>query len=299
MVLLSSDVGMREDARSSVGPVRMALDHSDFSADRRIAALDVADPITANAAIPYADVPIEEALGVNLLSARYDEVAKGSALECLTAAIYYEAGYEPMQGLRAVAQVVLNRVRHPLFPNSVCGVVYQGSERRTGCQFTFTCDGSLARPAPPAAWEKARLVAKQSLSGGVEPSVGMATHYHANYVVPYWAPSLDKIATVGSHIFYKWKGTLGRRVAFSQIPVADNMVSTPSIPDIAQFDQLLEQSVPARIVAPSAMEPVPQPLREGPAPKADSKAGSPLVVDREIGRLVADEKAGTLLLDGQ
>ena len=131
------------------------------------------------------------------------------ALECLTAAIYYEAASEPDQGQRAVAQVVLNRVAHPSFPNTVCGVVYQGSERSTGCQFSFTCDGALARVPSKFFWERAREVAASALSGYVEPSVGLATHYHTNAVHPYWAPSLHFITTIGAHRFYSLMGRAG------------------------------------------------------------------------------------------
>ena len=128
------------------------------------------------------------------------------ALECLTSAIYYEAGQESLAGQQGVAQVVLNRVRHPAFPSSVCGVVYQGSTRATGCQFTFTCDGSLARAPERSSWNRGREVAKAALSGFVQPSVGNATHYHANYVAPYWAPTLAKTAAIGAHLFYRWSG---------------------------------------------------------------------------------------------
>ena len=115
----------------------------------------------------------------------------------------------------AVAQVVLNRVRHPAFPNSVCGVVYEGSTRVTGCQFTFTCDGSMRHAPIPSLWNRARKVAAAALSGSVYAPVGYATHYHANYVVPYWASSLVKTAVEGAHIFYRWSGGWGRPVAFS------------------------------------------------------------------------------------
>ena len=131
------------------------------------------------------------------------------ALECLTAAIYYEAASEPDQGQRAVAQVVLNRVAHPSFPNTVCGVVYQGSERSTGCQFSFTCDGALGRVPSRFFWARAREVAASALSGYVEPSVGLATHYHTNAVHPYWAPSLHFITTIGAHRFYSLMGRAG------------------------------------------------------------------------------------------
>lgn len=139
----------------------------------------------------------------------------GAALHCLQQAIYYEAANESVAGQRAVAQIVLNRVRHPAFPNSVCGVVYQGAHLWTGCQFSFTCDGSLARRPSTAGFARARRIAEEALSGEVAPGVGNATHYHANYVVPYWSDSLDKVVTIGAHIFYAMRGPLGARRAFS------------------------------------------------------------------------------------
>ena len=140
---------------------------------------------------------------------------RAQALECLASAVYYEAGNQDVDGERAVAQVVLNRVRHPAFPNSVCGVVYQGSTRPTGCQFTLTCDGSLAHQPAPDAWRRAQQVAEQALAGYVYAPVGWATHYHADYVVPTWASSLAKNAVVGAHIFYRWTGGWGRPAAFA------------------------------------------------------------------------------------
>jgi spore germination cell wall hydrolase CwlJ-like protein len=145
-----------------------------------------------------------------------DERVKGRALNCLTAAVYYEARSEGSEGQRAVAQVVLNRVRHPAFPASVCGVVYQGSGRRTGCQFSFTCDGSLSRRREPGAWERAQAVAVAALDGEVYAPVGNATHYHTRAILPYWAGSLSRAASVGSHIFYRWRGGAGQAGAFRQ-----------------------------------------------------------------------------------
>jgi spore germination cell wall hydrolase CwlJ-like protein len=139
-----------------------------------------------------------------------------TALECLTSAVYYEAASEPLDGQRAVAQVVLNRVRHPAFPASVCAVVYQGAERRTGCQFSFTCDGSLSRPPAQSYWKVAKAVAEAALSGAVYAPVGNATHYHADWVLPYWASSLNKSAAIGRHIFYRWKGFWGEPSSFRQ-----------------------------------------------------------------------------------
>lgn len=138
------------------------------------------------------------------------------ATDCLTQAVYYEARSEPVDGQRAVAQVVLNRVRDRAFPHSVCGVVFQGSQRRTGCQFSFTCDGSMNRGIESGAWDRARIVAQAALAGSVYAPVGAATYYHANYVLPWWASSLTRIGAVGSHIFYRWRGALERALAFRQ-----------------------------------------------------------------------------------
>jgi hypothetical protein len=132
-----------------------------------------------------------------------------TAINCLTAAVYYEARSESEDGQRAVAQVVLNRVRHPAFPNSVCGVVYQGSNRSTGCQFSFTCDGSLAHSRESGAWERAGRIAQQALSGFVYEPVGLATHYHTTAIHPWWASAMARAVTIGSHIFYRWHGEWG------------------------------------------------------------------------------------------
>jgi spore germination cell wall hydrolase CwlJ-like protein len=150
------------------------------------------------------------------ISTGYNPVAKpfeignagdrSQALGCLTAAVYYEAANEPRGSQEGVAQVVLNRVRHPAYPKSVCGVVFQGSERFTGCQFSFTCDGSMARTPARWKWAEARDVAEKALNGYVFAGVGSATHYHASYVMPYWSPTLIKVAQFGLHIFYRPAG---------------------------------------------------------------------------------------------
>jgi hypothetical protein len=139
-----------------------------------------------------------------------------SALDCLTAAVYYEARSESEDGQRAVAQVVLNRVRHPAFPKSVCGVVYQGSNRATGCQFSFTCDGSLARGREPGPWDRARRIAAQALAGYVYEPVGLATHYHTTAIHPWWADAMTKAVTIGAHIFYRWHGEWGDPKSFQR-----------------------------------------------------------------------------------
>ena len=156
---------------------------------------------------------------------------KARALDCLAAGVLYEAG-DDAKGEQAVAQVVLNRLRHPAFPKTVCGVVFEGQERSTGCQFTFSCDGALTKWQPPeAAWTRARQIATMALNGKVFGPVGHATHYHTDWVVPYWQASLDKIARVGSHLFFRWSGWWGTPPAFNRHLVPGE----PVIPALAPF----------------------------------------------------------------
>jgi spore germination cell wall hydrolase CwlJ-like protein len=165
-----------------------------------------------NAAMPFSDAPVIAARAFVLPAG--ETLDQRRALLCLTQAVYYEAGFEPMTGRRAVAQVVLNRMRHPAFPKSVCGVVYQRNSTPV-CQFTFVCDGSLYRQPAAAAWTQAEQIARAALAGYVERSVGAATHYHADYVAPTWAPLLTKVSKLGAHIFYRWPGAWGQPGAFS------------------------------------------------------------------------------------
>ena len=137
-----------------------------------------------------------------------------TALRCLTQAVYYEAANETLDGKRAVAQVVLNRMRHPAYPNSVCGVIYQGVNDPV-CQFSFTCDGALLRAPVQAKWEQSRNVARAALAGAKLDAVGSATHYHADYVVPKWAYTMTKIEVIGTHIFYRFPGSPGEPSSFS------------------------------------------------------------------------------------
>lgn len=164
-----------------------------------------------NAAIPFAALGADRSFPFRM---DRDSAEFPRALDCLASAVLYEAGSD-RAGQAAVAQVVLNRVRHPAYPHSVCAVVYQGSERATGCQFTFTCDGALARIPSPSAWQHARATALAFLTGETEPAVGMATHYHTDWVHPYWSATLDKIARVDTHLFFRWRGGWGRRHAFT------------------------------------------------------------------------------------
>lgn len=200
----------REAADPAVQQIRAVAARTSATQLRAIAPLDA---LALNASIPVSNLANPAARPFILNAA--SEADRLRSIECLTAAIYYEAAREPVDGQRAVAQVVLNRVRHPAWPSTVCGVVFEGARRYTGCQFSFTCDGSLRRAPIPELWNRIRRVAESALSGYVYAPVGLSTHYHANYVVPYWAPSLVKAATVGAHIFYRWRGGWGRPPAFA------------------------------------------------------------------------------------
>lgn len=200
-----------------------------LSVDEGAATPEVAQEV--NALRPFSGLPIRP-MRPFVLNADANDRAR--AVHCMAQAIYYEAAREPVRGQQAVAQVVLNRMRHPAYPKSVCGVVFQGAARATGCQFTFTCDGSL-RWAPQAdLWRRAEEVAKKALAGYVDRDVGSATHYHANYVAPYWAPTLVKMTQVGAHIFYRWTGPWGEPPAFTGRYAGREADLTPEL--LASYD---------------------------------------------------------------
>lgn len=124
---------------------------------------------------------------------------------CLAQAIYFEARSEGAKGKLAVAEVVLTRVADKRYPSTICAVVFQGSHLKTGCQFSWTCDGIKDTPGEKDAWKKSQnLAAYVMLDVQWEEVTGKATHYHADYVSPYWAPTLNETTTVGKHIFYRW-----------------------------------------------------------------------------------------------
>jgi spore germination cell wall hydrolase CwlJ-like protein len=122
---------------------------------------------------------------------------------CLAQAVYFEARSESMVGQLAVATVILNRVKTENYPSSICGVVYQGAARLTGCQFSFACDGQSNLPQIDRAWETALAVTTLALANDGKPRiVAAATHYHADYVDPYWSKSMNRLTKIGRHIFY-------------------------------------------------------------------------------------------------
>lgn len=259
-----------------------------------------------NDELALANVPLQIAAAFAYPTSDGDPLSKKAAVDCLTAAIYYEGGNESIRGQRAIAQVILNRVRHPAFPRSVCGVIFQGSQRRTGCQFTFTCDGSLARKPARASWARANAVAVAAINGTVEPAVGMATHYHANYVVPYWASSLDKLSVIGTHIFYNWKGSWGRRSAFRQAPVAEQADELAIVPDpsqladeavsVGEFELTLPPLTPVSPLSPVRADNAGTPVATTPLRKKQETVPV-LQADRQSGALRADDTKPALRED--
>ncbi|MEP2102405.1 cell wall hydrolase [Parasphingorhabdus sp.] len=262
--------------------------------------LSAEDAKKLNSAVPESNEKIVPARPFVVPTTVASQLSRSTAINCLTSAIYYEAASEAEQGQRAVAQVVLNRVRHPAYPNNVCGVIFQGSERSTGCQFSFTCDGSLARKPIAAIWQKAEKLAANAISGAVEPSVGTATHYHTVWIVPYWAKNLDKVKTVGSHIFYRWSGYWGKRPAFSQQYIGEDLSETGSTDDegdaMTEYVQD-EQTSDDQSNYVSEIDPILTPKFEAAPSVTSIPSQSGIAADDNESPLAADDNNGTLILD--
>jgi len=176
-----------------------------------------------------------------------DALDETRELDCLTQAVYFEARGETPTGQAAVAQVVLNRVRHPAFPKSVCAVVFQGAGHR-GCQFSFACNGSMRQGREGAAWTRARKVASRALAGFVVAEVGSATHFHTTGVSPAWGPSLQRVAQVGLHVFYRFgrsRFQFAAREAVAPELTAQPVYSgaAPAAPDLASNELRLTSLV--------------------------------------------------------
>jgi hypothetical protein len=153
-------------------------------------------------------------------------------IDCLAEAVYFEARSETAFGQMAVAEVVMNRVRDPRFPKTVCAVVYQGHYRDTGCQFTFTCDGSLAHKPRGEAWDRAKAVAVNVMLGLNKPITNKATHYHTDYVNPYWKAGLVETRVIGTHIFYRFPKTPAEWTT-ARIALAAQRADDTAVPDPA------------------------------------------------------------------
>ena len=200
-------------------------------------------------------------------------------LACMSQAIYYESRGESREGQIAVGEVVMNRVRSSAYPNSVCAVVYQGSHRSTGCQFSFTCDGSLNRRPRGVAWARAQEVAGQVMGGYTRALTQRATHYHTGAVNPVWSSGLVETTRIGSHIFYRFPNRSERPIY--QAALARRMASRPRIEAVEAEDELAAEAAlvaaeeaQAAPAAEVAVEAAPAPAQAspeaGPAVEADA-----------------------------
>ncbi|WP_225871494.1 cell wall hydrolase [Qipengyuania atrilutea] len=271
------------------------------------------------ALIEVAGLPISNAgPAARAFAFRGSALNRERAIECMAMAVYYEAASEGVKGQQAVAQVVLNRVAHPAYPAGVCDVVFEGSERVTGCQFSFTCDGSLARKPNKYAWLGALDVAKKAIGGQVFADVGLATHYHTHAVRPHWAPNLRPLGAIGEHRFYRWPGRAGTPAAFTmrysglehdQASYVAARSGRPNVSNIADIEEVSDMRMDL-----SALPETESPLTEAlpddvgtsspvaaaakPAPKptritADQRRGDLKQASGES-RLKVDETAGSL-----
>lgn len=177
------------------------------AASQALDAIEEVTPLDPSIPLPVA-VPEQLAYARANTPTTEHEVNHFSTRErwCLATAIYFEARGETYRGQVAVAQVIMNRVDHRLYPNTICGVVFQNQTWRNRCQFSFACDGIPERINEPEPWEQAESIADQ-VSGGTLylAEVADSTHYHANYVYPHWAPRMTRVSRIGAHIFYKFR----------------------------------------------------------------------------------------------
>jgi hypothetical protein len=164
-------------------------------------------PMMATRALAYA----RETTGPTDFSAsidKYGHAVSQKDIWCMAQAIYFEARGESYRGQVAVGQVVMNRLAHPIYPKDICQVVFQNQQMHNACQFSFACDGRPETVTDEKSWKQADEIAKGVINGSLYlPEVGKATHYHANYVYPDWAPRLKRVAKIGHHIFYQFKRT--------------------------------------------------------------------------------------------
>lgn len=242
-----------------------------------------------NDSVPFSTLPNPAARPFRFAGGAED---RARATDCLAAGVLYEAG-DDAEGERAVAQVVLNRLRHPAFPKTVCGVIFEGEERSTGCQFSFACDHALTRWTPTAdAWRRARAVATLALNGSVYRRVGYATHYHTDWVVPYWQASLDKVVAVHSHLFFRWTGWWGTPPAFNRTTGGGEPVIAQLAPlsDAHKMGAALDEADAALLEASALLgmgEAEAMPV-DGAAPAAGASGGDAIVMTLPRGALAED-----------
>lgn len=181
----------------------------DEQMEARLGHLDAMDAETRKLMEVLGDgKPVARTMSTEALPAGWSEFDKvkaegGAQWQCLTEALYFEARGEGLAGQIAVAEVILNRVDSPRYPNSVCGVVRQGSDKPHACQFSYNCDGKPEEIADKSAWRKAGRIARKMLDGRPRDLTLEATHYHNTGVRPRWAKKLVPTAQIGEHVFYR------------------------------------------------------------------------------------------------
>jgi spore germination cell wall hydrolase CwlJ-like protein len=303
---LAADPALRHSAR-------VVLASADASTPRLVNAAFTlkATPVVLTqprAAAPMSSDAVTVARFTSIDTHRLDVAEHEKAeLDCLAQAVYYEARSESTRGQMAVAEVVMNRVNDSRFPKTVCGVVYQGQTREVGCQFTFTCDGSLRIAPSGPAWDRARDIALHVALGLNKPITGHATHYHTDYVNPYWSPGMVKTAEVGQHIFYRFPKTtaewaharlaLGLQTLDGQPVDADTLagqslaIAAADAAAVVPAVQPAPVAQPANADAPVKVEPIPVK-----ADAAESAPAMPATIPASIAAIVAAEPVPHLVL---
>jgi spore germination cell wall hydrolase CwlJ-like protein len=224
--------------------------------------------------LPQTMMRMVQPQGARQRAATFARAGKARELECLADAVYYEARGEGARGQFAVAQVVMNRVKHPAFPKTVCGVVFQGS-RHAGCQFSFACDGSMRGGVEGQAWRRARRVAARALTGAALAEIGSATHFHTTGVSPAWGLEMARVAQVGEHIFYRFsprKAAAARAAAALRAAGMENAVLTSGEAPAGDL-RLMSAVVDKTLEAPAqaTAEPPVSEAKAQPAPATGSK----------------------------
>jgi hypothetical protein len=195
------------EARASIDP---ATTGSIGDASAALSAIDQVVPMPLMpASVPVSLAYARETTPPTAFDKLVDKSGKAVSekeLWCMATAIYFEARGEAYRGQVAVAQVVMNRVAHRLYPDTICNVVFQNEHMRNACQFSFACDGIPERITDKKSWAQAEEIATGVINGSLYiTEVGKSTHYHATYVYPHWAPRLKRNTKIGHHIFYQFK----------------------------------------------------------------------------------------------
>jgi spore germination cell wall hydrolase CwlJ-like protein len=301
-----SDQALRtQTAQMDPGAVAVARRHDPFPGAEAPAggqAAPVAAVITNPAKAERPQVNVTAARPFQVVSD--DPASSARALECLSDAVYYEARGENASGQAAVAQVVLNRVRHPAFPRTVCGVVFQGAQSHA-CQFSFACNGAMRRPKEPGAWRRAQAVAARALGGFVMAEVGDATHFHVVGLGGIWGGQLLRVARIGAHVFYQFAG----RSRLAATPVAyaaasgltGRPVGAAVQADLDAAPDRVQPETPALMLAVAATIPAPAPAGQGgPAGPVSEPASAPKPDQTSVKPVAANvpTSADTALLTG-